>query len=560
VSRSPGLLDTPQWKTIDEANCSADGATGVIFVNTKSGGYVVKASDAPVREMFATELALKLNVPAARQSCCSQQDKSDIVSCLSLLSHAAAKAQHTGAVMGEMEGMLAIHVKLWSVFNQRQFVTAIELISGAELLCGMATERAATLLDSSTEGGVKRLSQIGELICLDAFLNNNDRIPVVHSNVGNGRNVMFGNHGNESEDVVAIDQVVSCFHCKLLDQAVVAGETKTDTELSTCRQEDAEVVEEKSEEEDAGSLSGVHDDCRPACKLRAEGGTLEKLGHHATCVHLSPSSSSHTSSSSSSSSSSSHTSSMSDVTARLYGEYVDRVDRWLRSCLQYENADSKQKSFLRQVSVHEELGKVPAQLQQQLLETYQFTERIAEAVVRVSGFEPGTAHMIVAQPAMLEYCKRRGPRVCAEGSLLGVRDFIVRQCGYDVGEDGVSRIREGVCSLTRKIAELKPEEMLSLRESVAAMMKASELQDTNTSDWRISVMKEVNLEYLSVMQRVFSSAVVDVDPAPSAPTLRTKSGNEVYTDQVTGRLYKYDMATRRTSWVKESEEESEEVE
>ena len=62
-------------------------------------------------------------------------------------------------------------------------------------------------------------------------------------------------------------------------------------------------------------------------------------------------------------------------------------------------------------------------------------------------------------------------------------------------------------------------------------------------------MKEVNLEYLSVMQRVFSSAVVDVDPAPSAPTLRTKSGNEVYTDQVTGRLYKYNSTTKRTSWV-----------
>ena len=223
---------------------------------------------------------------------------------------------------------------------------------------------------------------------------------------------------------------------------------------------------------------------------------------------------------------------------------------------QFEQADSKQKSFLRQVSVHGELGKVPTHLMQELIETYKFNERIAEAVVRVSGFEPGTAHMIASSPGMLEYCKKRGPRVCVEGSLLAVRDFIVRQCGYDVEEEGVERIREGVCSFARKVASMKQEEIVSLRESVAAMMRASELQDTNVSDWRINVMKQVNMEYLNVMQGLFASAVDDVDPPPATPMsiLRTKSGSKVYTDNVTGRQYKYDVKTRRSSWVKEGDD------
>ena len=55
------------------------------------------------------------------------------------LSHQAAVNQHTGAT-GDTNGMLAIHLKLWSVFNQRPWVTAIELVPGASLMCGMATD------------------------------------------------------------------------------------------------------------------------------------------------------------------------------------------------------------------------------------------------------------------------------------------------------------------------------------------------------------------------------------------------------------------------------------
>ena len=65
---------------------------------------------------------------------------------------------------------------------------------------------------------MSNLERIGEIIVFDAFVNNNDRIPVVHSNVGNGRNIMFGNLGNNDDNnnntvkqIIAIDQTISSF-------------------------------------------------------------------------------------------------------------------------------------------------------------------------------------------------------------------------------------------------------------------------------------------------------------------------------------------------------------
>ena len=80
----------------------------------------------------------------------------------------------------------------------------------------MNVDHAKGYLNPETTQGRASLEQIGEIIAFDAFVNNNDRIPVVHSNVGNGRNIMFGRLGTEDncavlKPVVAIDQTIASF-------------------------------------------------------------------------------------------------------------------------------------------------------------------------------------------------------------------------------------------------------------------------------------------------------------------------------------------------------------
>ena len=538
---APGTFDSPvPWHTIHAAFCSEDGSTGVIFVNTDAGGYVIKASAEPARELFATELALHLNIPAAKQIVVTRLERTAIIRRLSELSAKAAKAQHTSCD-GDADGMLAIHLKLWSVITQRPFLTAIALVPGAGLLCGMDTVTAQMQLDPKTDGGAKRLRQIGELICLDAFLNNNDRIPVVHSNVGNGRNVMFS-QGTEG-DVVAIDQVVTCFHCALVGaKATRKSGPPTPVEATVTAVATAAVAAGGEAKEN--STITLYEDCLPACKLRANQQTLLTKGHHASCSHCQSTPTSFKSSKSS----------MANMTTQLYTEYVNRVERWLHQCLTFENASSAQKSSLRQQSVHAELGKVPLRLMEELKVSYGMNDRLAESVVRVSGFEPGTAHMIAEHPTMLTYAAKRGPRICVEGSLLAVRDFIVRQCGYDVDDIGVAVIRQGVCACARKIAGFKKEELVELREKVALQMTNSELNDASESEWQELVHGVVNLQYLETMQQLFGAVVEEVDPPPChVLSLRTPSGNDVYMDEASGRMYKFDKEKGVTRWCEEGE-------
>ena len=100
--------------------------------------------------------------------------------------------------------------------RKKDFVTTIEYVNDAALLFGMNVDHAKGYLNPETTQGRASLEQIGEIIVFDAFVNNNDRIPVVHSNVGNGRNIMFGRLGTEDncavlKPVVAIDQTIASF-------------------------------------------------------------------------------------------------------------------------------------------------------------------------------------------------------------------------------------------------------------------------------------------------------------------------------------------------------------
>jgi glucose dehydrogenase len=58
------------------------------------------------------------------------------------------------------------------------------------------------------------------------------------------------------------------------------------------------------------------------------------------------------------------------------------------------------------------------------------------------------------------------------------------------------------------------------------------------------------------MQSLFSSAMKEIDPPPFHSSLRTKSGNSVYIDETTNRMYKFDHQTGKTKWISDDEEVS----
>ena len=57
-----GDIYNPQWSTMKSLSVSEDGSGGVLFVETASGGFVLKASSIIAQETFAAKLAAKLNV------------------------------------------------------------------------------------------------------------------------------------------------------------------------------------------------------------------------------------------------------------------------------------------------------------------------------------------------------------------------------------------------------------------------------------------------------------------------------------------------------------------
>ena len=66
------------------------------------------------------------------------------------------------------------------------------------------------------------------------------------------------------------------------------------------------------------------------------------------------------------------------------------------------------------------------------------------------------------------------------------------------------------------------------------------------------------MNYLKEMHGLVFNAIQDINPTPQQPALsvlRTSSGNEVYTDEITGRLYKHNVTTGKTSWCEEGEME-----
>jgi|EP00505_MAST-04D_sp_SCG-Rhode-Island_P001394 hypothetical protein len=417
VLKPPGDIYNPDWRTITDAICSDDGVSGVIFVNTETGGYVIKASDTPVREACGSRLAEFLKIPTAK---CRVVPNSERIKIIRGLSTICGSVDHSVAFDCSTDAMKAVQMKLWTTFK-REFMTLIELVPSAELLFGMPPERAQSQLTAETEGGRKRLTQLGELIAFDAFLNNGDRVPVVHSNIGNARNVMFSN--GDQGDIIAIDQVITCFR----------------------------TIEGKD-------------------SMKENSPTM------------------------------------------LYNEYIERVRTWLNHCFQYESLENHG-DFDRSFS-HDDLGEGPLKLSTDLKMAYGLDDTLAEAIVRLvpSSFDDCYAHMAAQNPTLLAYAKARGSQGVIPGSLLGVRDFIVTQCMYDIKEEGCNRIRSGVMSMSKKIAAMKIEDVQSVLKDVEGMVQCSGTGDDDGSEamWKFKLNEVVNIDYFERMLGVFRDSVAAV--------------------------------------------------
>jgi hypothetical protein len=65
VSSLPaGPLHAPRWDSALDCEASSDGSTGVLFILTGAGGYVVKASSKPAEEYYATRVFATIGLRA----------------------------------------------------------------------------------------------------------------------------------------------------------------------------------------------------------------------------------------------------------------------------------------------------------------------------------------------------------------------------------------------------------------------------------------------------------------------------------------------------------------
>ena len=236
-----GDIEAPRWETAVAAECSDNGATGVIFVNTAAGSFVVKAAERPVAEAFATALALDLGMPAARIRAARKGEEE----------YRAIKRALSSLTL--QDGTTTpLQMQLWSTFK-RDAILIIELVEDARLLWGMEPTLAAAAFNATTDSGQRCLTQLGELIAFDALINNGDRVPIVHSNIGNPRNVVFSGATN----LVAIDQAMQSFATNskigrsLYDDYVV----RVGTWLRACLFEEASAAADAAADADPASAS-----------------------------------------------------------------------------------------------------------------------------------------------------------------------------------------------------------------------------------------------------------------------------------------------------------------
>ena len=449
-----GDVDAPMWTTADSAACSSDGATGVIFVNTAAGGFVCKASQYCAGEATATALALALGLPAARVRLVSFAD----------VEHSAIKS----AIYENSASGSEVRMKLHSTFN-RPVIMVIELVEEAELLCGMPVASCAATLDATTESGARRLAQLGEMIAFDALINNSDRVPVVHGNQGNARNVIFshgpsapGGGSDAASDVVAIDQCITSLSASSAVGAKLyaAYKARVGSWLAACLRYGANA------ETEGGEVGGGDADISDAWRsARASGETYFWQPSTGRSVWSLP-----------------------------------------------EGAALAPPSLVGQRSTPPTT--LPTKHARALMGRLQcefegLDDDVAEACVRAAGYDAGLAMHFAQNPELLAYARLRGPGAGANGSLLCVRDFIIRNTACDIGDAGLALIRGGICTFARRVATMERDVFARARANVAAQVEV---------DWKgvwKAEMDAVRLAFLYSMHDVFVTAVEAIDGAAS---------------------------------------------
>ena len=206
-----GPLDLPNWTNVLDAEASSEGSTGVVFVLTGFGGYVIKASSRPAEEYFASLLFEELGLPSVRARCVGHttQEWGDIKKAI----RGGASARRA---RGDESGALKLHLRLNGPLDRPQLLI-MELVSNAAPLEGYM--HAKELFEVGP--GAANLCKLGQLLMVDVFLNNSDRIKAkCWDNDGNGGNVLVHGgtfeagagrgHGTQDEpSIIPIDSVVT---------------------------------------------------------------------------------------------------------------------------------------------------------------------------------------------------------------------------------------------------------------------------------------------------------------------------------------------------------------
>jgi hypothetical protein len=192
-----GSLEAPRWDSVLDAEASAEGSTGVTFVLTGEGSYVIKAGSRPAEEYFASLVFGELGIPAPRVRCVGHTSKewSDIKVAIRI----GARLRES---RGDKSGALRVQR------SDRPQLLVMEVVSCSAPLEGHAG--AAALLKIGGDDAEARLTTMGRVLAVDVFLNNSDRIVApCWDNDGNGGNLLLCCGADATAGLVPIDSVIT---------------------------------------------------------------------------------------------------------------------------------------------------------------------------------------------------------------------------------------------------------------------------------------------------------------------------------------------------------------
>lgn len=225
------------WTKVIGLSASTAGSVGVLFVEFADGVVVLKSSDKNFSETLGTVLSAKLGVPTIDCRVMYQKPEGKhMEQCLKdfvdghpermveplrirdRIVKVCARPQLL--VMQLVQGAISLD-ELQSLHTKPQLLAAD---SGQHVPKEVLLAAPAKVFDTNLPDGRRRLRELGQVLALDIFINNCDRVPTVFDNAGNPGNVLFS-HGAATDraQVVAVDQDVTAVDPKTKAGAVQAN-------------------------------------------------------------------------------------------------------------------------------------------------------------------------------------------------------------------------------------------------------------------------------------------------------------------------------------------------